>query len=78
MFAYEGFVPNVVLDLLPEKGQRIFMQTTPGWIHSGTDFLGHLCGPVGSETTIGSFEGFDTKESPSSPACAAPLRMRPP
>ena len=34
------------------------MQTSPGWIHSGTDFFITDAGLVGSETTIGGFHGF--------------------
>lgn len=56
--------PNVVLDLVPEKGQRILMQTTPGWIHSGTDFWVTSAGLVGAETTIGAFDGFDPSGLP--------------
>ncbi len=56
--------PNVVLDLVPEQGQRILMQTTPGWIHSGTDFWVTSAGLVGAETTIGSFDGFDPEGLP--------------
>jgi hypothetical protein len=55
---------NVILDLVPAKGQRILMQTAPGWIHSGTDFFVTAAGLVGSETTIGSFEGFDERGTP--------------
>ena len=49
---------NVIIDLVPAKGHRILMQTTPGWIHSGTDFFITDAGLVGSETTIGGFSGF--------------------
>lgn len=64
MFYYEGFMPNVVLDLVPERGHRILMQTVPGWIHSGTDFWVTSAGLVGSETTIGGFDGFDANGVP--------------
>ena len=36
----------------------------PGWIHSGTDFFITDAGLVGSETTIGHYEGFDTNGVP--------------
>ena len=49
----------IILDIVPEKGFRILMQTSPGWIHSGTDFFITAAGLVGSETTIGDFDGFD-------------------
>jgi hypothetical protein len=40
------------------------MQGTPGWIHSGTDFFITDAGLIGSETTIGSFSGFDERGIP--------------
>jgi hypothetical protein len=40
------------------------MQTSPGWVHSGTDFFITSAGLVGSETTIGDFNGFDEKGDP--------------
>jgi hypothetical protein len=49
----------VIVDIVPEKGYRILMQTSPGWIHSGTDFFVTAGGIVGAETTIGDFSGFD-------------------
>ena len=64
MFSYPEADGYLVLDILPEKGHRIIMQTTPGWIHSGTDFFVTDAGLVGSETTIGGFEGFDAKGIP--------------
>lgn len=54
----------VILDILPEHGHRILMQTSPGWVHSGTDFFITDAGLVGSETTIGDFNGFDEKGIP--------------
>jgi len=55
---------NVIIDILPEKGHRILMQTVPGLIHSGTDFFITDAGIVGSETTIGGFSHFDKKGVP--------------
>ena len=55
---------NVILDILPEKGHRIFMQAYAGFIHSGTDFFVTSAGLVGSETTIGAFFPFDEKGIP--------------
>src|SRR5665647_3129661 len=55
---------NVIIDILPEKGHRILMQTIPGFIHSDTDFFITDAGIVGSETTIGDFFPFDTKGVP--------------
>ncbi len=64
MMDYEDVLPNVIEDIVPAKGHRILWQTEPGWIHSGTDFFITDSGLVGSETTIGSFEGFDTNGVP--------------
>ncbi len=50
---------NIVIDIQPKKGHRILMQTTPGFIHSGTDFFVTDAGLVGSETTIADFFPFD-------------------
>jgi hypothetical protein len=55
---------NVVLDILPEKGHRILMQSVAGLIHSETDFFITDAGLVGSETTIGGFFPFDEKGVP--------------
>ena len=63
MFEYPA-LPNIILDLVPKEGHRILMQTFPGWIHSGTDFFITDAGLVGSETTIGGFDGFDEKGIP--------------
>ena len=64
MDGYHMAPENVILDIVPERGHRILMQTTSGWIHSGTDFFITDAGLVGSETTIGDFEGFDAKGVP--------------
>ena len=64
MFDYIEAVSNVVLDFVPAKGERILMQTQPGFIHSGTDFCMSSAGLVGCETTIGQFSGFDTNGIP--------------
>jgi len=55
---------NIVMDILPEKGHRILMQTVAGLIHSETDFFITNAGLVGSETTIGGFFPFDEKGIP--------------
>ena len=58
MFGYVEAISNLILDIVPEHGHRILMQSQAGWIHSGTDFFITGAGLVGSETTIGSFHGF--------------------
>jgi hypothetical protein len=64
MFDYYYPLCNIILDILPEKGHRILMQSMAGFIHSGTDFFVTNAGLVGSETTIGSFFPFDEKGIP--------------
>jgi hypothetical protein len=64
MQGYADALPLVVEDIVPSRGHRILWQTTAGWIHSGTDFFITDAGLVGSETTIGGFEGFDTNGIP--------------
>jgi hypothetical protein len=64
MNGYYYPICNIILDILPEKGHRILMQTIPGFIHSDTDFFITDAGIVGSETTIGGFFPFDTKGVP--------------
>jgi len=55
---------NVILDILPDKGYRILMQSVAGLIHSETDFFVTSAGLAGSETTIGGFFPFDEKGIP--------------
>ena len=55
---------NVILDILPDKGYRILMQSVAGLIHSETDFFVNSAGLAGSETTIGGFFPFDEKGIP--------------
>lgn len=64
MMDYNDVFPNVIEDIVPTRGHRILWQTEPGWIHSGTDFFITDAGLVGSETTIGDFEGFETNGVP--------------
>jgi hypothetical protein len=64
MQSYNDALPMVIEDIQPAKGHRILWQTCPGWIHSGSDFFITDGGLVGSETTIGQFEGFDTNGVP--------------
>jgi len=51
----DGQYSNIVLDIIPENGFRIIMQTSPCWIWSGTDFFVTSKGIIGTETTIGGF-----------------------
>lgn len=51
---------NVIVDLVPEKGNRIVMDALPGFIHSGDDFNINSAGLIVTETTISQYKGFDT------------------
>jgi hypothetical protein len=55
---------TVIFDIVPTKGHRILMDGMPGLIHSGDDFGINDAGIVITETTIGSFSGFDTNGIP--------------
>lgn len=64
MADYIDALANVIVDIRPDTGHRVYMQTQPGWIHSGTDFFVTSAGLVGCETTIGQFSGYDTNGIP--------------
>lgn len=55
---------NIIVDIVPDKGHRILMQSIGPCIYSGTDFFITGAGLVGTETTIGSFRGFERKGTP--------------
>jgi hypothetical protein len=57
----DGQFSNVILDIKPEKGYRMIMQTSPCWIWSGTDFFITSRGIIGTETTIGGFFPYEKK-----------------
>jgi hypothetical protein len=57
----DGQYSNVILDIKPENGHRIIMQTTPCWIWSGSDFFVTSKGIIGAETTIGGFFPYEKK-----------------
>lgn len=57
----DGQYFNVVLDIKPDKGHRIVLQTAPGWIWSGTDVWVSSSGIIGTETTIGGFKQYENK-----------------
>lgn len=50
-----GQLCNVILDVSPTTGQRFRMQTSPGFIASGSDWFICENGIIGCETTIGDF-----------------------
>ena len=55
---------NVIADIVPATGQRILMDTFPGGIHSGDDFVMNGAGIVYTETTMGTFQGFREEGTP--------------
>lgn len=55
---WQGQFENVILDITPDEGNRVVMQTAPGWIASMTDFWMTGAGLAIIETTIHGYEGF--------------------
>ena len=55
---------NIIVDLVPQDGNRIFMDSFPGFIHSGDDFVTTSAGILYTETTITQFKGFDEQGIP--------------
>jgi len=54
-----GQFANMVLDIKPSKGHRMIMQAFPGCIASMTDYFATDAGIMGTETTIGNYDGYD-------------------
>ncbi|MGB9834229.1 MAG: C45 family autoproteolytic acyltransferase/hydrolase [bacterium] len=62
---YFSFSPwNLILDITPEEGYRIVMQSAPGLIWSGSDFFLTGAGLMGCETTIYNFQRFREEGAP--------------
>lgn len=59
-----GKSANIILDIVPQNGHRILMQTWGPAIYSATDFFITGAGLIGTETTIDAFESFDARKSP--------------
>jgi hypothetical protein len=55
---------NIIVDIVPDKGNRILMQSWGPLIYSGSDFFITSAGLVGTETTIGGFKGFKASGTP--------------
>jgi len=55
---------NLILDITPDKGHRVMMDSFCGFIHSGSDFAVNSAGIMLCETTISGFEGFDPAGTP--------------
>ncbi len=60
----DGQFGNYIIDLIPENGNRILMQSWGPLIYSSMDFFITGAGLMGTETTIGGFKGFDSKGTP--------------
>jgi hypothetical protein len=61
---WNGQYTNVLLDITPDEGQRIVMQTSPGYVASMTDFWVTGGGLVVNETTMAGFKGYDATKTP--------------
>ena len=55
---------NIMFDIRPASGARIFMDGQPGLIHSADDFGINGVGIIVTETTISGFSGFDPQGVP--------------
>jgi hypothetical protein len=60
----EGQRWNIIFDIIPARGARIFMDGFPGLIHSADDFGVNSAGIFITETTITQFSGFDPNGIP--------------
>ncbi len=60
----QGKSANIIIDIVPERGHRILMQSWGPCIYSATDFFLTGAGLIGTETTIGEFEHFDRRGTP--------------
>lgn len=54
---WQGQFENVILDLTPDDGNRMVLQTAPGWVASMTDFWLTGAGLAVCETTISGYDG---------------------
>ena len=61
---WNGQYMNTILDIEPDDGHRMVMQSCPGWIASMTDFWVTAGGLVVAETTIVGFAGYDMEKVP--------------
>jgi uncharacterized protein CbrC (UPF0167 family) len=55
---------NIVLEIYPDRGNRMIMQSVPGYINSSTDFWVSGAGLMITETSIVGFSGFDATKAP--------------
>jgi hypothetical protein len=54
-----GQFSNLILDIVPTEGNQMFMQSSPGWVDSFSDFFVTSGGIMGTETTMGGFGLYD-------------------
>jgi hypothetical protein len=59
-----GKSANIILEIAPQQGHRILMQSWGPCLYSATDFFLTDAGLIGTETTIGGFNGFDRRGTP--------------
>jgi len=59
-----GQFANLILDIEPLNGFRIFMQSMPGFIDSMADYFITGAGIMGTETTMGGYSLYDADEVP--------------
>ena len=59
----DGQYSNIIIDIYPNRGNRILMQTSACWIWSGTDFFVTSKGIIGTETTIGGFNKYENNHT---------------
>jgi len=59
-----GQFSNLILDIKPDKGHEMFMQSAPGYIDSFADFFTTDAGIMGTETTIGGYSSYNPTEEP--------------
>lgn len=75
VMAHNSFTPfedgnqmNIMVEIVPDKGNHIMMQSQPGYIHSMTDFYEAKCENghhlMVTETTIGGFNAYDSTGVP--------------
>lgn len=55
---------NIIVDIVPNHGHRILMQSWGPCLYSATDFFITGAGLIGTETTIDNFSGFDPQGTP--------------
>ncbi|BBF41512.1 hypothetical protein lbkm_0191 [Lachnospiraceae bacterium KM106-2] len=59
-----GSCLNVILDIVPDNGHRIKMQSLPGFVHSFSDFYLNSAKLVITGTSIHNFFAYDETKSP--------------